>query len=344
MHPPAHPPVASPRVGVLLVNLGSPDRPDAASVRRYLKQFLSDRRVVEIPPILWQPILYAVILNTRPARSAALYARIWDHARDDSPLRAITSDQAAALGKAMPDVMVDFAMRYGSPSIAGRLQAMHAAGCTRILVAPLYPQYSGATTATVFDNVAETLSAMRWQPALRFLPPYYDDPAYIAALADDVRTGLASLDFEPERLIFSFHGVPERTLTLGDPYHCHVQKTARLLREALGLPEDRCICAFQSRFGRAKWLQPYLDRTLKALPSEGVRKVVVVAPGFSADCLETLEEIAIKGRETFEHAGGTHFRYLPCLNAGASGMRMLHAVIGRELAGWRESSQTAASD
>lgn len=337
MPPQGHPPIADPKVGVLIVNLGSPDAPEPAAVKRYLKEFLSDPRVVEIPAFLWQPILRGIILNTRPAKSAALYASIWDRERGDSPLRVITADQSAALQAALPDVTVDFAMRYGNPSIPDRLAALKVAGCTRILVMPLYPQYSAATTATVVDKVGESLKTMRWQPALRFLPPYHDDPLYIAALAEDARTALAALDFEPDVLVASFHGMPERTLELGDPYHCQAQKTARLLREALGRDETGFRTAFQSRFGKAEWLKPYLDKTLEALPGEGVRKVAVIAPGFSADCLETLEEIAIQGRETFLHAGGTHFAYLRCLNAAPAGMHMLKELVVRELAGWRES-------
>lgn len=337
MHPQGHPPIADPKVGVLIVNLGSPDAPEPAAVKRYLKEFLSDQRVVEIPALLWQPILRGIILNTRPAKSAALYASIWDRERGDSPLRVITADQAAALQAALPDITVDFAMRYGNPSIPDRLAALKAAGCTRILVMPLYPQYSAATTATVVDKVGESLKAMRWQPALRFLPPYHDDPLYIAALAEDARTALAALDFTPDVVVASFHGMPERTLRLGDPYHCQAQKTARLFREALGRDETGFRTGFQSRFGKAEWLKPYLDKTLEALPGEGVRKVAVIAPGFSADCLETLEEIAIQGRETFLHAGGTHFAYLRCLNATPAGMHMLKELVVRELAGWRES-------
>lgn len=337
MQPEGHPPIADAKVGVLIVNLGSPDAPEAAAVKRYLKEFLSDPRVVEIPGLLWQPILRGIILNTRPAKSAALYASIWDRARGDSPLRVITADQAAGLQAALPDVTVGFAMRYGNPSIPDRLDVLKAAGCTRILVMPLYPQYSAATTATVVDKVGASLKAMRWQPAVRFLPPYHDDPLYISALAEDARAALAALDFEPDVLVASFHGMPERTLRLGDPYHCQAQKTARLLREALGRDEAGFRTAFQSRFGRAEWLKPYLDRTLEALPGEGVRKVAVIAPGFSADCIETLEEIAIRGRETFLHAGGTHFACLCCLNAGPAGMRMLTGLAQRELAGWRES-------
>ncbi|MEO0499183.1 MAG: ferrochelatase [Pseudomonadota bacterium] len=334
-HLPAdHPPVATPRVGVLLVNLGSPDAPTTAAVKRYLKEFLSDRRVIEIPPIAWQPILRGIILNTRPAKSAKLYDSIWNRERDGSPLKLITEDQAAALGKAMPDVHVDQAMRYGDPTIAAKLEAMKAAGCNRILVAPLYPQYSAATTATVVDEVNRILATMRWQPSVRTLPPYHDHPAYIAALAGDIEDQLATLDFEPDELITTFHGMPRRTLDLGDPYHCQCQKTARLLSEHMGRPVRT---VFQSRFGPADWLQPYLDKTLEALPGEGTRTVAVVAPGFAADCLETLEEIAIEGREQFLGAGGTHFAYLDCLNAKPAGIRMLETLIGQELAGWREA-------
>jgi ferrochelatase len=336
MLPAGHPPVSGARVGVLIVNLGSPDAPTRAAVRRYLGQFLSDPRVIEIPPLVWQPILKGIILNTRPAKSAALYASIWDRARDRSPLVAITADQAAALGKLMPDVTVDYAMRYGKPAITERLRAMHAAGCTRILVAPLYPQYSAATTATVVDAVGACLHRMRWQPSLRFLPPYHDDAGYIGAVAASVRRHLDGLDFEPELIVASFHGMPARTLRLGDPYHCQARKTARLLAEALG--RDVRI-AFQSRFGRAKWLEPYFDHMLEALPGEGVGKLAVVAPGFAADCLETLEEIAIRGREAFMHAGGTHFAYVPSLNASAQGIEMMQHLIARELAGWRDSGQ-----
>lgn len=330
--PSDHPPVASPRIGVLLVNLGTPEAPTPGAVKTYLREFLSDRRVVEIPPLLWQPILRGIILNVRPRKSAHAYSLVWDKARDMSPLKAITEDQAAALNAALgPDVMVDYAMRYGKPAIRERLEAMRAAGCTRILVAPLYPQYSGATTATVVDEVGRALSQMRWQPTIRFLPPYYDDPAHIGALRNSVDAGLAGLDFTPDAIVASFHGMPTRTLELGDPYHCHCQKTGRLLAEALGREVQ---VSFQSRFGRAKWLEPATDFLLAELPKRGIRSVVIVAPGFSADCLETLEEIAIRGRETFIEAGGTDFAYLPCLNAGADGVKMLHTLLFRELAGW----------
>jgi len=328
--PPHHPAIPAPRIGVLLVNLGTPDAPDAPSVRRYLAEFLSDRRVVEIPRLLWQPILRGLVLTTRPKKSAHAYAQVWSDA--GSPLAAITRAQAQALQGAFgPGVTVDWAMRYGRPAIAERLAALRAAGCERILLAPLYPQYCAATTATANDKAFAALAEMRWQPAIRTLPPYHDDPAYIAALKDSVEASLATLDFAPDALIASFHGMPQRTLELGDPYHCHCHKTARLLGEALG---RAVTITFQSRFGRAKWLEPATDKTLEALPDKGVRKVAIVAPGFSADCLETLEELAIRGRAQFLAAGGTHFAYLPCLNATAPGMKMLESLIARELAGW----------
>ncbi|WP_448502513.1 ferrochelatase [Sphingomonas sp.] len=328
--PPDHPPIAPRRIGVLLTNLGTPDGHDVPSVRRYLKEFLSDPRVVEIPQIVWQPILRGIILNTRPRKSAEAYEQVWSE--DGSPLAAITKAQARALEGAFGEqVVVDWAMRYGRPAIADRLQALKDAGCERVLLAPLYPQYCAATTATANDRAFAHLATMRWQPAIRTLPPYHDDPAYIAALKETVEAGLAALDFEPEALIASFHGMPQRTLELGDPYHCHCQKTARLLGEAMG---RKLTVAFQSRFGPAKWLGPATDETLEELAKTGVRRVAIFAPGFSADCLETLEELAIRGRESFEEAGGTHFAYLPCLNAEPAGIRMLKSLLSRELAGW----------
>ncbi|OAN59224.1 ferrochelatase [Sphingomonas sp. TDK1] len=328
--PDNHPKIPPLRVGVLLVNLGTPDAPDAGSVKRYLGEFLSDRRVVEIPPLLWQPILRGIILRTRPKKSAHAYRQVWRE--DGSPLAAITKAQSRGLAGAFgPDVTVVHAMRYGCPAIGEQIAALQAQGCERILVAPLYPQYCAATTATANDVAFAALMAKRWQPALRTLPPYYDDPAYIQALKAGVEEGLAGLDFTPDAVIASFHGMPQRTLELGDPYHCHCRKTGRLLGEALG---RELIVTFQSRFGRAKWLEPATDTTLAALPAEGVRRVAIVAPGFSADCLETLEELAIRGRETFLESGGTDFAYLPCLNDSAAGMELLKHIIGRELAGW----------
>jgi len=329
MIPSEHPSVPAPRVGVLLVNLGTPDAPTPSAVRRYLAEFLSDPRVVEIPQIVWQPILRGIILRTRPKKSAHAYQQVWTD--EGSPLAAITARQARALQQAWPELRVDWAMRYGNPAIGDKLRAMKDAGCERILIAPLYPQYCAATTATANDAAAAALATMRWQPAVRTLPPYHDDPAYIAALKQSVEAQLAALDFEPEAIVASFHGMPQRTLELGDPYHCHCMKTARLLGEALG---KKLTIAFQSRFGRAKWLEPATDTVLAGLPGKGVKKVAVVAPGFSADCLETLEELAIRGRESFEAAGGERFAYLSCLNDSEPGILMLRNIIARELAGW----------
>ena len=335
MNPPRdHPDVPAPRIGVLLVNLGTPDAPEPGAVRTYLKQFLSDPRVIEIPRFVWQPILRGIILRTRPKKSAHAYRQVWSE--EGSPLAAITARQAKALQGAFGDtVVVDHAMRYGRPAIAERIDALKAQGCERILLAPLYPQYCAATTATANDAAFAHLARLRWQPAVRTLPPYHDDPLYIGALKESVEASLAALDFEPQAIVASFHGMPERTLQLGDPYHCHCQKTARLLGDALG---RELVVAFQSRFGRAKWLGPATDATLAELPRSGVTRVAIVAPGFSADCLETLEELAIRGRETFLAAGGTHFAYLPCLNDSDAGMAMLRALIGRELAGWASAA------
>ncbi|QUT05984.1 ferrochelatase [Sphingobium phenoxybenzoativorans] len=325
-----HPDVLPRRIGVLIVNLGTPDAPDARAVKRYLKEFLSDRRVVEIPPAIWQPILRGVILTTRPKKSAHAYAKVWTER--GSPLAFHTHDTAAALKDAFgPDVLVDWAMRYGYPSIPSRLAAMKAAGCDRILIAPLYPQYSAATTATANDAVFRALGDMRWQPAVRTLPPYHDDPAYIAALKASAERHLAALDFAPDVLLASFHGMPERTLHLGDPYFCQAQKTVRLLSEAMG---REVAISFQSRFGRAKWLEPATDTTLARMASEGVRSVAVMMPGFSADCLETLEEIALQGAETFHVNGGKNFACIPCLNADSEAIILYESLISRELQGW----------
>ena len=331
MIPPAdHPPVPPAKLGVLLVNLGTPGAPEPGAVRVYLKEFLSDPRVIEIPRLVWQPILRGIILNTRPKKSAHAYRQVWTD--QGSPLAAITARQAWALaGNWGESVIVDYAMRYGRPAIAERLDALKAQGCERILLAPLYPQYCAATTATANDAAFVHLRTLRWQPALRTLPPYHDDPAYISALKARLEEGLAALDFEPQAILTSFHGMPQRTLELGDPYHCHCRKTARLLAAASGRELE---VAFQSRFGRAKWLEPATDKVLAALPGRGVKRVALFAPGFSADCLETLEELAIRGRDTFLEAGGTHFAYLPCLNDSPAGIEMLRSIVGRELEGW----------
>jgi ferrochelatase len=325
-----HPPIVKPRIGVLLVNLGTPDAATPVAVKKYLLEFLSDRRVVELPAILWQPLLRGVVLNTRPKQSAHAYRQIWTP--EGSPLDVITRAQVRALSASFgADVMVDFAMRYGQPSIPDKLRALKAAGCERILIAPLYPQYSGATTGTVNDKAFEALTEMRWQPAIRTLPPYHDDPAYISALATSIETSLAATGFQPETIVASFHSMPQATLHKGDPYHCQCQKTARLLGDALG---RELVVSFQSKLGRAKWLEPPTEATLARLASEGVSSVAVVTPGFSADNLETLEEIAIRGRETFLAAGGKEFACLPCLNDSNPGIEMLQKLLSRELEGW----------
>ncbi len=333
--PADHPVVLTGKIGVLVVNLGTPDAPDVPAVKRYLKEFLSDRRVVEIPKLIWQPILRAIILNTRPKKSAHAYAQVWSE--DGSPLAAITKAQARALQDRLGDaVIVRHAMRYQSPAVAAELDALLAAGCERILIAPLYPHFSGATTASALDAVADWIKARRRLPALRTLPPYFDDPALIGALHAQMSRELAALDFTPELLLLSYHGMPERTLLLGDPYHCHCRKTSRLLAErfAVSHPDLRLETTFQSRFGRAKWLEPATDTVLLEEAAKGTRRVAIAAPAFSADCLETLEELAIRGKEDFEEAGGTHFAALTCLNAGPEGMDMLEILVRRELSGW----------
>jgi ferrochelatase len=332
--PADHPSVPESKIGVLLINLGTPDAPHAAAVRRYLAEFLSDPRVIEIPAIAWKPILHGIILRTRPRRSAEAYNQVWTN--EGSPLSVIARRQAHALRQRFAGrASIRYAMRYGNPGIAAVINNMVKEGCTRILAAPLYPQYCAATTATANDAVFAVLAGMRVQPALRTLPPYHDDPLYIEALRANLARQLAALDFEPERLLLSFHGMPRRTLELGDPYHCHCQKTARLVGEALGREVD---VAFQSRFGRAKWLEPATDATLASYAKQGVKRLAVAAPGFSADCLETLEELGIRGRETFLRGGGERFALLDCLNDSPESIAMLERLISRELAGWLQQS------
>lgn len=332
-----HPPVSSGMIGVLLVNLGTPDGPDPDSVRRYLKQFLSDRRVIEIPAIVWQPILRGIILNTRPQKSARAYAKIWTDR--GSPLADITAQQAeAVVGRFGDKVVVDYAMRYGNPSIEQRITEMMGKGCDRILIAPMYPQYCAATTAAVFDEVARVLGAMRWQPAMRFVPPYHDHPDYLGALADDLTRQVQALSFQPEVMLMSFHGMPLQTLEKGDPYFCHCSKTARLLRELLAARPEfagvRFETTFQSRFGPARWLEPSTDTTLIEEGKKGTKRLVVAAPGFAADCVETLEELALEGRDEFVEAGGEDYAVLDCLNAAPAGVTMVEGLIRRELSGW----------
>ena len=333
---PAHTHGQVPRTGVLLVNLGSPSAPTAAAVRPYLKQFLSDTRVVEIPRLAWWPILNLVILNTRPAKSAAKYASIWSD--EGSPLRVHTERQAKLLAGHLGeaghrDWVVEWAMRYGSPSIPATLDHMRVAGCDRILVVPMYPQYAGSTTGSVIDEVARSLLAWRNLPELRFIRSYHDDAGYIQALAQRVRRHWQKHG-EAEKLILSFHGVPRSTLDKGDPYHCECQKTGRLLTEALGLPADRVRVTFQSRFGKAEWLKPYTQPTLEAMARRGERSVDIMCPGFSADCLETLEEIAMECKEAFLSRGGERFHYIPCRNEQEEWIAALTALVLSHAGHW----------
>lgn len=338
-HAPAdHPAVATGRVGVLLVNLGTPDATDYWSMRRYLKEFLSDRRVIEVPRAIWWPILNGIILTTRPGRKGRDYASIWNTERDESPLRTITRSQAEKLAERLAPtsdrLVVDWAMRYGNPSIASRLEALTAAGCERILVVPLYPQYAAATTATVADKAFDALKAMRWQPAVRIAPPWHDEPVYVEALAASLKADLAALDWEPEVIVASFHGIPKSYFEKGDPYFCHCAKTMRLLRAATGLDETRLRMTFQSRFGKAEWLKPYTDHTIADLARSGVRRLAVITPGFAADCLETIEEIGVENAEIFHAAGGEKFHRVACLNDAPGGLDVIETAVRRELGGW----------
>jgi ferrochelatase len=334
--PPSHPVIPPRRVGVLLVNLGTPDATDYWSMRRYLKEFLSDRRVIEENPIKWWLILNLIILTVRPGRKGKDYDKIWNKEKNESFLKTITrsqSDKLAASLAGEPRILVEWAMRYGNPSIASKLDVLQKTGCDRILIVPLYPQYAAATTATVCDRAFDALATMRWQPALRVAPAWFDEPVYIDALANSLQAGLAKLWFKPDLIIASFHGMPEEYLTKGDPYHCQCAKTTRLLREKLGLG-DRLMLTFQSRFGTAEWLKPYTIDTVQALPGKGVKNLAVITPGFTADCLETLEEIAMENAHVFKQAGGENFAHIPCLNDSGDGMAVIRDVVLRELKGW----------
>ena len=325
----------APRTAVLLCNLGTPDAPTASAVRRYLAEFLGDHRVVEIPRLVWMAILHGIILRVRPAKSAAKYATIWTE--EGSPLKIWTDKQALALQEVFNDhgeaVTVRYAMNYGNPSIASQLNALKAEGHTRILILPAYPQYSGTTTASVFDAVYRWGLQSRVLPEFRFINHYHDHPAYIQALAERVRAHWADHG-QPERLVMSFHGVPERTLLLGDPYHCECYKTARLLGEALELNKAQYMVTFQSRFGKAKWLEPYTEPTLIALAEQGVKRVDLICPGFTSDCLETLEEISQEAQEAYLHAGGETFHYIPCLNDSHTWVNGMHELCQSHMGGW----------
>jgi protoporphyrin/coproporphyrin ferrochelatase len=336
--PSDHPPVAAGRIGVLIVNLGTPDATDAASVRRYLKEFLTDRRVIEESGLLWKIVLHGFILTFRPRTKGPDYEKIWNREKNESPLKTISRSQseklAAALAPLGAKVSVDWAMRYGNPSIASRLEAFAQAGCDRVLIVPLYPQYAAATTATVCDEVFRCLMRMRWQPTARVAPPYFDDAVYIDALASSLQTTLDSLSFRPEIILASYHGIPQDYFFKGDPYYCHCAKTTRLLRERLGFDNSKLMMTFQSRFGRAEWLKPYTIETVQQLAQAGRKNLVVITPGFSADCLETLEEIAVENAAVFKEHGGENFAVVPCLNDSDLGMHVIETVVERELKGW----------
>jgi ferrochelatase len=335
--PSGHPALKSPKIGVMLVNLGTPDGTDFGSMWRYLREFLSDPRVIELPRIAWYPILYGIVLNTRPTKSGANYRKIWNRERDESPLRTYTRAQSEKLAEALrgePQIVVDWAMRYGNPSTKSVADRLVAQGCDRLLVLPLYPQYSATTTATANDKLFAALAKMRRQPAVRSVPAYYDDPVYVDAVARSIETHLASLDFAPEVVIASYHGIPKPYSDKGDPYYWHCLETTRLVRERLGWGEEKLITTFQSRFGAQEWLQPYTDKTVERLAREGVKSIAIVNPGFSSDCIETLEEIAVEAREIFLHAGGVNFAHIPCLNDSPGGMAVIEALVRRELSGW----------
>jgi len=339
-HLPAdHPTLKREKVGILLANLGTPDGTDYLSMRRYLSEFLSDKRVVDYPAWRWQPILQGIILSTRPQKSGAAYRTIWNEERNESPLMTITRAQTEALREKLTAahgdaVQVEFCMRYGNPSTESVLERMVADGCRRIVFAPLYPQYAGATWATANDQFFRALMKQVWQPQVRVTEPYFDRPDYIAALAETVRRAWAEAEEPPELLVCSYHGLPERYLMQGDPYHCQCQKTTRLLREALGWPEDKAITTFQSKFGPEEWLKPYTVEEVARRASAGTKRIAVIAPAFSADCIETLEEIREEIRESFEHAGGESFTYIPCLNDEPAHIDMLAALVEENAAGW----------
>ena len=337
-------PLMTEKIGVLLVNLGTPEATDYWSMRRYLKEFLSDRRVVETPRILWWPILNLIILSTRPAQRGKAYDSIWNVARNESPLKTTTRSQAEKLkawieagslgSRTAPNIHVDWAMRYGQPSIEQGIDRLIGQGCERLLVVPLYPQYSASTTATVGDAVFAALARRRFQPALRLAPPYYDAPAYIAALATSIQNSVEKLAFAPEVILVSFHGIPQAYADKGDPYPRHCEESFRLLAKLLDRGPKTVRMTYQSRFGPAQWLTPYTDETVKELARQGVKNLLVVTPGFAADCLETLEEIDIENRHLFLANGGENFAMVPCLNDSIEGMNVIQDLVTRELAGW----------
>lgn len=335
--PTEHPPINHGKIGVLLVNLGTPDATDYFSMRRYLKEFLSDQRVIEANPIIWWFILNVIILSKRPFSSGEAYKSIWNSEKNESPLKTISRSQAEKVAKDFinhPDVIIDWGMRYGNPSTKSRLEHLQQQGCDRILLFPLYPQYAAATTATACDKAFDALKEMRWQPTIRVVPPYFENHDYIEAIADSIQDHIAENEWTPEVVIASYHGLPKRYFMAGDPYHCQCAKTTRLLQEHLRWGDDKLRMTFQSRFGKEEWLQPYTDETIKQLAQEGVKKLAVVCPGFASDCVETLEEIALEAGEIFKDHGGEKFTLIPCLNDTPDGVRVLTGCIKKELQGW----------
>ena len=337
--PTDHPAVKPPKVGILIANLGTPDGTDYWSMRRYLNEFLSDRRVIDYSPWKWQPLLQLIILTKRPFTSGKAYESIWNHEANESPLMTITKAQTAKLQEAMQArygdrVVLDFCMRYGNPSTQSKVRAMVEQGCDKILFFPLYPQYAGATSATANDQFFRALSQEKWQPVVRVVPPYFDRPSYIDALANSVEAAYAAMEDKPDILVASYHGVPKRYLMEGDPYHCQCQKTTRLLKERLGWDDSQIKTTFQSRFGPEEWLQPYTVEEVARLAEGGKKKIAVIAPAFSSDCIEALEEINEEIRESFEHAGGEQFTYIPCLNDNADHIAALSEAIEENLMGW----------
>lgn len=337
--PQEHPPVKNGKIGVLIVNLGTPDATDFWSIRRYLKEFLSDPRVIEVNRFLWSIILNLFILTFRPSKTAKAYKKVWLKDENKSPLLHITEQQAAKLANVAKqkwgdDVIVDFAMRYGNPSMRSKVLSLKEQGCDRLVVMPLYPQYAAATTATVCDQLFRILMELRWQPTIRIVPPYHDHPAYIDALETSVTNHLKDVSWEPDLILTSYHGIPKKYFDKGDPYHCTCYKTTRLLREAMSAQKDDFMVTFQSRFGPEEWLQPYTDETIEALPEKGVKNLVVLCPGFAADCIETLEEIGLEARDDFMQAGGEKFSLVPCLNDSPESIEMLRLICEENLQGW----------
>ena len=335
--PPGHPPITTSKVGVLLVNLGTPEATDYWSMRRYLSEFLSDKRVIEVNPIIWWFVLNGIILNFRPQKSGHAYEQIWNREKNESPLKTFTRGQADKLREMLgrgDELVVDWAMRYGKPAVGDKLQELKSQGCDRILIFPLYPQYSAATTATALDKAYSELEKLRWQPAIRTVPPYFENSSYVNAIAASLQTAMQELSWKPDRILIAFHGLPREYLDKGDPYHCHCQKTARLVREKLGLSKDYAQVVFQSRFGTQEWLKPYAQDMVEELPSQGVKNLLLISPGFASDCVETLEELAISLAETFHDKGGENFKVVPCLNDSAASISMLSDIVKNELQGW----------